>query len=176
MIPRRAELLKFSLADAQTAAGGWFNCGPGALCAVASMTPDDAVAHLRGFERKHYTNPTMMSEALRSIGISFIRRYEANTPWDGAGLGIYPDFGLVRVQWAGPWTQAGVPMRARYRHTHWVGWAAEEDLVFDINVLCVGGWIAGHEWRKQLVPWLIKEVEPKASGEWWPTHCWDIIR
>jgi len=32
------------------------------------------------------------------------------------------------------------------------------------------------EWETFLVPWLLKEVAPKASGGWWPTHCWQISR
>ena len=173
MTPKRAELLKFSLTDAQEAAGGRFNCGPGALCAVCGLTPDEALSHLVGFDDKHYTNPIMMAGALRSLGISFTKLYQANEPGNAP---IYPDYGLVRVQWGGPWTRPGVPMRVRCRHTHWVGWAAEDSMVFDINAMCVGGWIAEKEWREQLIPWLIKEVAPKASGEWWPTHCWEIQR
>lgn len=175
MTPSRAEPLKFSIADAQQAADGWFNCGPGALCAVAGLTPSEALTHLHGFARKHYTNPSMMADALRSLGISFIRRYESLGPKNGT-QGVYPDFGLVRIQWAGPWTRPGVPAKARYRHTHWVGWASADRLIFDINAMCVGGWITEQEWRDQLVPWLLKQVESKATGEWWPTHCWEIVR
>ena len=163
--------VRFSLDDAQSAAGGLFNCGPAALCAVADLLPDEAVSHLRGFDRKGYTNPSMMQQALGELGIKFERVYEC------LGLGvarspIYPSFGLVRVQWAGPWTKPGVPVVARYRHTHWI--AASDDMRFDINAMCVGGWLPRAEWETQLVPWLLKECEPKATGEWWPTHCWQI--
>jgi len=164
--------VRFSLDEAQTAAGGYFNCGPAALCAVADLLPDEAVSKLRGFERKHYTNPSMMQQALNELGIKFQRVYEC------LGLGtarepIYPDFGLVRIQWGGPWTKPGVPVRARYRHTHWI--AASGEMRFDVNAMCVGGWLPREEWEAQLVPWLIKEVAPKATGEWWPTHCWQLV-
>ena len=163
--------VRFSLDDAQSAAGGLFNCGPAALCAVADLLPDEAVSHLRGFDRKGYTNPSMMQQALCELGIKFERVYEC------LGLGvarspIYPSFGLVRVQWAGPWTKPGVPVVARYRHTHWI--AASDDMRFDVNAMCVGGWLSRTEWETLLVPWLLKECEPKATGEWWPTHCWQI--
>lgn len=154
--------VRFSIDDAQSAAGGHFNCGPAALCAVADLLPDEALAHLHGFEQKHYTNPSMMFAALKELGIRF-----TNT----ANL-AYPTFGLVRVQWGGPWTNPGVPARARYRHTHWI--AAHEEMRFDVNAMCVGGWLSRAEWETQLVPWLLKECEPKATGEWWPTHCWQI--
>ena len=75
---------------------------------------------------KHYTNQTLMNDALRSIG----------RPWKNIGA-IWPNYGLVRVQWEGPWTNPGVPMRARYRYTHWIG--AETGRasigIFDINCM-----------------------------------------
>lgn len=167
--------VRFSLDEAQVAADGWFNCGPGALCAVANLRPEEALPHLRGFERKHYTNPAMMQGALASLGIPFERIYEC------LGIGkarnpVFPCFGLVRVQWSGPWTAPGVPVRARYRHTHWVAWDSDNRLVFDVNAMCVGGWISEAEWRDEMVPWLLRHIDPKADSEWWPTHCWEIKR
>lgn len=165
--------VRFSLADAQVAANGRFNCGPAALCAVADLLPDEAVSKLRGFERKGYTNPLMMQHALRDLGIKFNRVYECI----GQGVpcnAIWPVFGLARIQWGGPWMKAGVPIAARYRHTHWI--AVDEEMRFDVNAMCVGGWLPRAEWETQLVPWLLKECEPKANGEWWPTHCWQILR
>lgn len=44
------------------------------------------------------------------------------------------------------------------------------------NAACVGGWISWKEWATQLVPWLLKECHPKATGGWWPTHCWEVPR
>lgn len=164
--------VRFSLDEAQVAAGGHFNCGPAALCAVADLMPDEAVANLPGFATKHYTNPQMMARGLANLKIPFKRLSEEFG--NVAMIPIYPKFGLVRVQWGGPWTKAGVPIRARYRHTHWVAWDDECKAVFDVNAMCVGGWIPREEWETQLVPWLLKECEPKATGEWWPTHCWQI--
>jgi len=163
--------VRFSLDDAQSTAGGLFNCGPAALCAVADLLPDEAVSHLHGFVQKGYTNPSMMQQALAELGIKFERVYECM----GRGVAlnpVYPKFGLVRIQWAGPWTEPGVPVAARYRHTHWI--AANEEMRFDINAMCVGGWLPRVEWETQLVPWLLKQCQPEASGVWWPTHCWQI--
>ena len=47
---------------------------------------------------------------------------------------------MLPVAWP---TRPGVPMAARYRMTHWVAMAG--DAIFDINALCVGGWIARQE-------------------------------
>lgn len=165
--------VRFTADDADRAADGWFNCGPGALCAVADLMPDEALPHLRGFERKHYTNPSMMQGALASLGITFKRVYECL----GRGQArnpVYPTFGLVRVQWDGPWCAEGVRVAARYRYTHWVAWDSVAAAVFDINAIGVGGWICVREWRDQLVPWLIREVVKRGNGNWWPTHCWQM--
>lgn len=131
------------------------------------------------FENKGYTNPTMMTAALRSLGVAFRRKYEfSGTPPDGQPRqDQWPEFGLVRIQWSGPWTKPGVPLRARYRHTHWIGHQVRDGqrLVFDINAICVGGWVKYDEWTAAIVPWLLKECGcHKWDGTWWPTHCWEV--
>ena len=51
------------------------------------------------------------------------------------------------------------------------------DWIYDINAMCVGGWIPIEEWTGQLVPWLLREIYgSKPSGEWWSTHCWEVER
>ena len=83
------------------------------------------------------------------------------------------DLGLVRIQWGGRWTNPGVPMRVRYRHTHWV--AVGNGEVFDINAICVGGWMPWDEWQDELVPWLMREGVPGHNGTWWPTHALEVM-
>ena len=172
--------VRFTIDDEQRAFDEWgCNCGPAALCAVLNMTPDEIRPHLREFERKRYTNPSLMAAILRDLGIPFKRHYEclgANRPVNTRNPYWYPEFGLMRVQWDGPWTRPGVPIRARYRHTHWIAVELNEHIfrIFDVNAMCVGGWISWSEWERQLVPWLLRQTEPKATGEWWPTHSWQI--
>ena len=144
--------------EAQRAGEGWgFNCGPGALTAVLGIVPDVLRPHLQTFEQKGYTNPTLMYSILKGMGLR----------WTPISAGN-PLYGLVRIQWEGPWTKPGVPVRARYRHTHWI--ATDGDFVFDINAMCVDGWISKAEWEGQVVPWLLSECEPKANGRWHRTH------
>jgi len=154
-----------------------FNCGPASLCAVLDKTPAEIRPHLREFERKGYTNPSLMAGILRDLHVPFRRVFQsARQP--ALGSVVWPVWGLARIQWGGPWTRPGVPMRARYRHTHWIGFrrgnGISHDVVFDVNALSVGGWISFAEWANELIPWLLDQVEPKASGAWWPTHCWEI--
>lgn len=138
------------------------NCGPGALAAVLNKTLAHVRPHLTDFDRKRYTNPLMMLGALRSLGAH----------WTKLDHG-WPRNGLVRVQWGGPWMREGVPIKARYRHTHWIAARVFHDLgrrmIFDINGACVG-WMPQEEWTDRLVPWLLKEVEPKNDGTWTITH------
>lgn len=162
-LPLRLPLaLAYTPEEAEAAAEAWgFNCGPASICALLGMTPAELRPHLLDFELKRYTNPTLMIMVLQDLGVLRRRRMDA----------LWPDYGVVRLQWAGPWTREGVPMRARYRHTHWVAscvrYGNRPDGVFDVNV---GHWTPFENWRADLVPWLLKECEPKATGEWWVTH------
>lgn len=160
---------------AQACAYAWgFNCGPAALCAVLGMTPESIRPHLMDFERKGYTNPTLMEDILRGMNVRFSRIFRRDEP-DAFCPDIQPErYGLMRVQWGGRWTNPGVPMPVRYRHTHWVGLRNLSTEVFDINAICAGGWLSRTEWREQLVPWLIRNAVPCGDGSWWPTHVLEI--
>jgi hypothetical protein len=132
------------------------------------MTLDEVRPHLGDFEQKHYTNPAMMNAALRSIG----------RPWRKIGA-EWPVYGLARIQWEGPWTLPGVPFKARYRYTHWVGAAASQNGpgIFDINALgnnALGngqGWTPLKAWAEIVVPYILSECVLRASGGWHITHA-----
>src|SRR5687768_1685881 len=109
--------LRITDADTEAAREWGFNCGPGALCAVLDKTPDELRPHLLDFEQRGYTNPTLMVGILRGLGVAHHRVWRCDLPVPDP---VYPKFGLVRVQWAGPWTKPGVPMAVRYRKTHWI--------------------------------------------------------
>ena len=183
--------VQFDLDAARAASDEWgFNCGPGALCAVLGMTPEQIRPHLLDFETKGYTNPSLMANILRGLQVPFRRVFEqlGGCRRDDLKTPTYPADGLVRIQWDGPWCDQGRPAVARYRHTHWVAmrekrvrvWVAKRTEpflareVFDVNAMYVGGWLSWDEWENELTPWLIGRCEPKASGHWWPTHCWEI--
>jgi hypothetical protein len=164
----------FTLQQAEAASEWRFNCGPGALCAALRCTPADLRPHLHDFEAKGYTNPTLMRDILAGLGVKYRLTLQANEPQ------LLPPvkYGLMRVQWAGPWTEPGVPMAARYRQTHWVAIAGQDEdhpaEVFDVNAIAFGGWLTWYEWSRRLVPWLIREAVPKGNGEWWPTHILEL--
>jgi hypothetical protein len=145
------------------------NCGPGALAAMLAMTLDEVRPHLVGFEQKGYTNPTLMLSALKSIG----------RPWSGGVRSDWPNYGLARVQWEGPWTAPGVPVRARYRFTHLVGVARSISNgigIFDVNALNnASGWVRLADWEAVVVPWILEGI-PRASGRWHITHAFELTR
>lgn len=160
---------RFTLEDANRAHDEWgANCGPGAIAAVVGMTLDELRPHLGDFEIKGYTNPLMMWEILKRLHVRYSIRHKPD---------YWPTYGLARVQWEGPWTKPGVPARAAYRHTHWVGaWhnPAKGFGIFDINAMASGGWISEADWKSSLVPWLLNECVPRADGRWHLTHAVEV--
>jgi hypothetical protein len=169
----------FTLADADHAYEEWgANCGPGALAGVLGLTLDAVRPHLPGFDEKRYTNPAMMFAALRSLGVAYHRVDPFTT--EGQARRHWPTLGLVRIQWEGPWTKPRVPIRARYRHTHWIG-AAKAPLddvgIFDINCINNGsGWVALADWEAIVVPHILATCVPRASGAWHQTHVLELGR
>ena len=158
---------RFTGGDVSDAYEEWgLNCGPGSLAAVLGLAIAEVRPHMGDFEEKHYTNPTLMWAALRSLGVDFTVKRQRD----------FPSYGLARIQWEGPWTAPGVPARVAYRHSHWVGAAGLGDraMIFDINAMQVGGWIGAKVWSKRLVPWLLENCEPKATGGWFVTHAVSI--
>jgi hypothetical protein len=134
---------------------------------MLSLKPADVRDHIPDFARKGYTNPSMMAEALRSLGIVF-----------RAGDQRLTNYGLVRIQFDGPWMKPGVPVGASYARTHWIGAmalkpapkATDQTYVFDVN----SGWTTSGEWEHTTIPQILK-LYKGASGKWWPTHRWELI-
>lgn len=160
---------RFTAEDQERAHAEWgSNCGPGSIAAITGLTLDQVRPLMGDFEQKGYTNPTLMWDVLDRRGIVW-RKMKAPLSW--------PRWGLARIQWHGPWTEPGVPARAAYRHTHWVGACSRPDSigVFDINALSNGtGWCSLEDWGEVLVPWLLAEVEPKSNGQWSLTHVVEV--
>ncbi len=167
--------VKFTAAEAESANDEWgFNCGPAAVAVMTGLTIEEVRPHLGDFEQKRYTNPTLMFEILRSIGVKWKRLHSPDIPfgWDADD---FPQFGLVRIQWEGPWTEPGVPIAARYRHTHWIGAMKLNDEigVFDLNCC---KWVKIEAWVSKIVPWILEECVPRANGRWHVTHTIEIMR
>lgn len=162
---------RFTVDDQQRATDVWgANCGPGAIAAMVGMTLDEVRPHMGDFEAKRYTNPTLMWETLNRLGVRW-QKVKPPLTW--------PEWGLARIQWHGPWTAPGVPARVAYRHTHWVGaYSGRNSIgIFDINALNNGtGWCSLKDWGEMLVPWLLKDIEPGADGLWSLTHVIEIAR
>lgn len=167
---RRPKTARFTIEEAMRATDEWgCNCGPAAIAGICNLTLDQVRPHMGGFETKRYTNPTMMFNALSSLGVGWSLTTDQPN---------WPCYGLARIQWEGPWTKPGVPMRARYRHTHWVGacqLAPDNIGIFDINCIANGsGWTDLKSWSDNLVPWLLEEIAPKADGKWHITHAIEV--
>lgn len=154
------------MVDAANNAWG-FNCGPGALCAVTGLTPDDVRPHLGQFETRGYTTPKMMGEFLSSLGLRFSTTYRNKSP--RIPLPRLKN-GVVRVQWGGPWMKPGVPHVAQYCQTHWL--AVHGDLAWDVNTAHLGqdGWYNVWNWENGIAQLIVKHAVKRGDGTWFPTH------
>ena len=173
--------LLFTKKDANDAADEWgCNCGPTAVAAICGLSLADLRPHLEDFELKRYTNPTLMAQILRNIGAKVLEfgKLDWRFEMERTGRKPWPRYGLARIQWEGPWTNEGVPIAARYRHTHWIGisYANQNNIgIWDVNCLSNGtGWVGLEEWTNSLVPWLLKICHPRADGKWHLTHTVEI--
>lgn len=160
--------MRFTAQDAQRAFEEWgCNCGPTALAAVCGLSLEEVRPLMGDFEAKRYTNPTLMFSSLARTGC----------PWWKRPPTVFPKLGLLRIQWEGPWTAPGVPMAARYRYTHWIGFAkgAHADGAFDCNAMANGsGWCSWTAWQNVIAPWIIQEAVPRGNGRWHVTHSIEV--
>lgn len=160
---------KFTAEDADRAYETWgCNCGPSAIAAIMGLTLDEVRPLMGDFEAKRYTNPTLMWATLGRIGRPW-RKLRSPLDW--------PAYGLVRIQWHGPWMGEGVPMAARYRHTHWVGAGRRsgEIGVWDVNAMGNGsGWCRLEHWAGKLVPYILEHAVPRSDGKWSMTHVVEV--
>jgi len=169
--------LKFNSKEAEVLSCHWgFNCGPSALCAILGLHPNEIRQHMhhpkRGdrmkivrFEDVKYTSPTMMFSTLENLLLPYRVSYRGDDPLRGEK----PKFGLMRVQFGGPWCKEGVPMTARYKATHWV--AVDGDDVYDINH--EDGWSDYETWSKMVMPWIGHHIA-NCDKTWWPTHSIEL--
>lgn len=174
-------MTRFTHAEAERAYALWgCNCGPAALAAVLDRTLDEVRPLMGDFETKGYTNPSLMKDALYRAGAKF-RVTALGYKIAGGRITFvgWPKDGLARIQWEGPWCDDGVPMAARYRHTHWVGARMRSDGatgIFDVNCMNNGsGWVGHADWQRMLVPHITRQI-PRASGGFHITHAIEVAR
>ena len=165
--------IAFDRDDSQAAADEWHcNCGPAALAAILGKGPNDVrqACESVGFEAKRYMSPTMMKSAIPLAG-GRIKRERAIRR--DSGRLMFPELGLARIQFTGPWTKEGSNPKWAYRQTHWVAsWRQGRDCsIFDIN----GGVRSYADWVEEIVTLIIANIE-RADGGWYVTHSWEIVR
>lgn len=152
------------------------NCGPMSLAAVLGLPTVEAARELvqpfRGF-----MSPTDMRTAVRAA------RDRGMCEMIGQGtIGLgdpdpWPQLGLVRIQWLGPWCAPGVNPRAAYRSTHWIGVrtvveppalpGAPVVMVYDATP---NRWIPLWAWER----WC-PSLWPKRATGWAPVNRIDVV-
>ncbi len=176
-IPRRLveHAVRFNGDDIAAASRAWrCTCGPVAIACILDLTLDE-VRPLVGSDYLGFMNPTQMRAALDRAGVTVTEqnRDQLFRPTGPRRYGspIVASYGITRIQFGGPWTQPGVPPRVAYRYTHWVASAADKDGFPDIHDNN-WGWMGFGEFFVNMDD-LATEI-PKASGEWWPTHIYEV--
>lgn len=146
------------------------NCGPAALAMITGQMPDAVLPYIPCFAERGYTNPSMMQAAILSLGI------ECSEVDDGIERKLladptFPSYGLVRIQWGGPWLKPGVPIAARYTYTHWIATLNDNgDMwVYDVN----SGWVSRRYWEDIVVPSILTHIK-RSTHDWYPTHRWEL--
>jgi len=170
---------RFNGADADRAYDTWrCSCGPAAFAAILGLTLDEARPHF-GATFPGYTSPPLMLAALVSaLGPAGPRWRVLPGSHAVAPSVSWPRYGLARIQFGGPWMEPGVPIAARYKHTHWVGAMTTErgSGVWDVNALGNGsGWCSLDDWSRTVVPWIVEGVK-RSDGTWSITHAIEVQR
>lgn len=158
----------FTESESEHAHNVWgANCGPNALAFALGIHIDKVRGKIPDFEKKQYTNPSMMRAALVNLNATW---GEAN-PKDT--MFLEDAVSLVRVQWTGPWTAPGANAKWAYRYTHWIAtWRGGVlNQVFDCN----GGVRHLESWVSEIVP-LLTDAIPRADGGSKPTHLIRVKR
>jgi hypothetical protein len=156
----------FDADDVEIACEEWgCNCGPAALAFALQTTLDSVRPALPDFEKRRYTNPTMMRQALAYFGRGFSVVRE---PCISDLFDVRP--ALVRIQFTGPWCDPK-PQKWASKYTHWI--VAWFDLtgnkVFDINC----GMSFVDDWEKTIVPVITDSIK-NADGDWYPANVWRL--
>lgn len=106
-------------------------CGHGALAAALSISVADAVRYL---QKPGWINVPLMKEGIECAGFRW-ERVDKPGPYQT---------GLILVQFTGPWTEPGVPVKVACQHRHWV--AARRSFIWDSNMPYI--WQTQSEWQE----------------------------
>lgn len=160
--------MPFTAAELQVAMETWgCNCGPAALAFATGLCLGDVRYHIPLFEERGYTSPTMMTQALLSLGWTINTRPKPQ-PDD---MFARDEMRLVRIQWDGKWTE---PTRGKWsgRHTHWIAcWIdGAKHLVYDVNSEIV----AFDFWNISVAPRLMAQHE--GCTGWSVANAWGISK
>lgn len=131
-------------------------CGPIACAALLGVPVAQVRSAFPSFPARPWCSPTQMLEALSAVGRRGVLQQHK------AGDRAFVD-GLAYIQWSGPWTAPGAPVRFAYRHTHWVAVARSGCMIYDANF---DRWMSASWWAERVPPMLLEDV-PRADGGWW---------
>lgn len=142
------------------------NCGPGSVAALLGLTCEQVRPHFPGHAERGYSNPSHLQNALRSLGCRVVSTWK-RTP---EALAL-PRFGIVFVQFGGPWLREGVPAGWAYRATHFA--AVNGGQVYDVNQ--DPPWYPKSGWESDLLPWLASTIN-RCDGTFYIRAAFEVLR
>lgn len=140
------------------------NHGPAALAAMTGKQAAEAAFNLPRFNDYGLTTEVMMGLGLYQMDRRFDwREYQGEEMTD-----VWPELGIVRIGFEGPWSLDGDKI-ATLKRSHWIATARRPDgkqEVFDVNALGSGGWVPQDEWNYDIVPKVAKKYDTSGNSNW----------
>lgn len=173
--------LPYTTAQAAAAHDQWnAMCGHYSIAAATGRPLEDI--RTAGVPLKGWMNPSMISQTLRALGVSYMK-----VPFAGIGDYTTPESAressdamlhlvgsdpgqsaILRIQWEGSWMNPGVPKGAQYQRTHYI--ALKDGRIMDPAMgpnihMPVALWL-------QEIPKVVAQIK-NATGYHF-THAWTI--
>ena len=177
-----APLLRRTDLDAQQV---WIGCRQVALAALLQVPLPWVRPVCPGHSWMSLTN---MRDALEALGVcSSSTRYAP--PIEHLRPRAWPMFGLVLLQFRGPWgaldASMAVVVQRSFRYSHWVAISTDaaaphvEPMIGDLHAVDLnidGGWLPRSVWKHRILGPLIKARSTKTTGGWWVRSGLDVDR
>lgn len=138
--------------------------GPAALAAMTGVTAAIAADNLPRFLDYGLTTEVMMALGLYQMDRRFSWKEHAGEEMTE----VWPEFGIIRVGFEGPWSLEGDTL-ATLRRSHWIATARRpngEREVFDVNSISKGGWVSQEEWSYDVAPEIAKKFGSSGNASW----------
>lgn len=164
--------LPYTMAEADHAHDAWnFMCGHFSIAAATGCALDQIHTCGVAIKTGGWMNPTMISETLRALPVSYNKVPVTITPEEEFKLLEHlKTAAILRIQWEGTWLNPGVPAGAAYQRTHYI--AYKDGHIMD-PALGPNIHMPVKLWLEQGITQVLPQIK-KATGYHF-THAWTIL-